>query len=105
MVLCRWLVERGARVRAHDPAIPAGTPTPELPETLVLEGTIDDAIRGADAIVVATEWPVFRELSADRLAAATARPVVLDAGRFLAANLAGDARVRYFAVGVPSEQE
>jgi len=28
-----------------DPAIPAGTPTPELPETLVLEGTIDDAIR------------------------------------------------------------
>jgi len=105
VVLCRWLVERGARVRAHDPAIPAGTATPELPETVVLEGTIDDAIRGADAVVVATEWPVFRELSADRLAAATARPVVLDAGRFLAANLAGDARVRYFAVGVPSEQE
>jgi UDPglucose 6-dehydrogenase len=103
VALCRWLVERGALVRAHDPAI--REPAPELPPSLVLSATIDDAIRAADAVVVATEWPAFRELTAERLLAATARPLVLDAGRFLAGQLAAAPQVRYFAVGVPGEQE
>jgi hypothetical protein len=30
---------------------------------------------------------------------------VLDANRFLAANLGGDARVRYVAVGAPADGE
>jgi UDPglucose 6-dehydrogenase len=101
VALCRWLVERGARVRAHDPSIKARDP--ELPEALTLAATVDDAIRGADAVVVATEWPVFRELTADRLHAAAPNALVLDAGRFLAGNLGSDARVRYFAVGVPNQ--
>jgi len=101
--LCHWLTERGARVRAHDPAIREHAP--ELPPTLTLSATVDDAIRAADAVVIATEWPAFRELSADRLVAATARPLVLDAGRFLAANLGSDPRVRYFAVGIPSAKD
>jgi len=100
--LCRWLVEQGAHVRAHDPAI--REQRPELPAAVALAATIDDAVRGADAIVVATEWPAFRSLTAETLSAATTRPVVLDAGRFLAGTLAGDARVRYFAVGVPDER-
>jgi len=102
LALCRWLVERGARVRAHDPSI--GRRDPELPPSLTLSATLDDAIRGADAVVVATEWPAFRELTAERLHANAAGALVLDAGRFLAGNLAGDARVRYFAVGVPGQQ-
>jgi UDPglucose 6-dehydrogenase len=101
--LCHWLAERGARVRAHDPAIRERAP--ELPPSLTLSATVDDAIRAADAIVIGTAWAAFRELSAERLVAATARPLVLDAGRFLAGNLAGDPRVRYFAVGVPSAEE
>jgi hypothetical protein len=58
------------------------------------------------AIVVATEWPAFRELSGERIAAAAAaRPLVLDANRFLAGKLADDARVRYVAVGAPARME
>ena len=97
MGLCHWLAEQGAGSRR-----PAIRFRPELPPSLTLSASIDDAIRAADAVVIATEWPAFRELSAERLGAATARPLVLDAGRFLAGNLAGDPRVRYFAVGVPS---
>lgn len=102
VALCRWLVEGGATVRAYDPAI--HDRGPELPAGVTLLATVDDAIRGVDAVVVATEWPAFRELSADKLAAAASSPLVLDAGRFLAATLGGDPRVRYFAVGVPSAQ-
>jgi UDPglucose 6-dehydrogenase len=62
-------------------------------------GTVAEAIRDADAIVVATEWPAFRALTADEVASATPGAVVLDANRFLAGGLAGDARIRYVAVG------
>jgi UDPglucose 6-dehydrogenase len=100
VALCRWLVDNGAVVRAHDPVI--REKSPELPAALSLVGTPDEATRGADAIVIATEWPVFRELTADRLAAGGRRPLVLDANRFLAGKLADDARVRYVAVGTPA---
>jgi hypothetical protein len=58
-------------------------------------------------VVVATEWPAFRELTADRLvdgagAARGGRLLVLDPNRFLAANLAADARLLYAAVGAPA---
>jgi UDPglucose 6-dehydrogenase len=103
VALCKWLVAQGAKVRAHDPAIPAGKQTSsELPEGLALVGSADEATRDADAIVIATEWPVFRELTADRLATGGRRPLVVDANRFLAGRLADDARVRYVAVGTPA---
>jgi UDPglucose 6-dehydrogenase len=100
VALCRWLIEQGATVRAHDPAI--HEKLAELPEALTLTCSVDEAVRGSDAIVVATEWPVFKELTAERVAAVEdgRRPLVLDANRFLAPDLAADARVRYVAVGV-----
>jgi UDPglucose 6-dehydrogenase len=100
VTLCRWLVEQRATVRAHDPAIKEKTG--ELPDALVLASNVDDAVRGADAIVVATEWPVFKEIDAERLAWGGRRPLVLDPNRFLAGKLAVDPKVRYVAVGAPA---
>jgi UDPglucose 6-dehydrogenase len=102
VALCRWCVTQGATVRAHDPSLRERRP--ELPETLILCGSADEAIRGADAIVVATEWPAFRALTPDLVAAAAPRALVLDANRFLAAGLAADARIRYVAVGAATRR-
>jgi UDPglucose 6-dehydrogenase len=101
VALCHWLVQQRAIVRAHDPAIRERAA--ELPAALAVASTVDEAVSDADAIVVATEWPAFRELSAERLAAGGRRPLVLDANRFLAAKLGDDARVRYVAVGAASQ--
>ena len=49
-----------------------------------------DALKGADAAIIATEWPEFRELSADDFKI-MARPLVLDQSRFLNAQLSGKA--------------
>ena len=82
--LCRWLLEQGAAVRVHDPAVP------ELPADL--RGRASQRRRprtrpqGADALVVATEWPEYREADLAALATRMASPVVLDANRFLAAD-------------------
>src|SRR5262249_43118922 len=61
--LCSWLLSRGVRVQAHDPAVH------ELPGDLgqhvALTERAEDALQGADVAVVATEWPEFRKLGAD----------------------------------------
>jgi UDPglucose 6-dehydrogenase len=93
---CAWLRARGARVRAHDPAVqtrPAGL------EELVLCRTPHDALRGADVAWLATPWPEYRALGPDDVLALMQRPQVVDAGRFLAERLGGDARITYVAVG------
>jgi UDPglucose 6-dehydrogenase len=99
VALSRFCLEQEAKVRAHDPAIRALDKPAELPGSLILCDTAEDAIRGADAIVVATEWPAFRALTAEGIATSAPGTLVLDANRFLAASLAADARIRYVAVG------
>ncbi|HEX7155400.1 MAG TPA: nucleotide sugar dehydrogenase [Thermoanaerobaculia bacterium] len=92
--LCRWLAAAGATVRAHDPAVKSLPP--ELASLIDLRSTADDAAHGADAVVIATEWPDYREL------AATALPqdaIVIDANRFVAGVLAGRTGIRYYTVG------
>jgi UDPglucose 6-dehydrogenase len=98
--LCRWLVAQGARVRAHDPAAHA------LPPDLSAVERIDDAaeaLRGADALVVATEWPAYRDV--DKAAVAAIMPkgfLVLDANRFLAGAFERETGCRLVAVGQPA---
>ena len=74
----RVLVERGARVRVHDPvAMDNGR--------RALDGLDVEFFRdpyalasGAEALVLATEWPQYRCLDLARLAGAMCTPVLLD---------------------------
>jgi UDPglucose 6-dehydrogenase len=95
--LCRWLVSQGASVRVHDPAAPT------LPADLAVTRHQDPlaAAAGARALVLATGWPVYREVAVDRLAAVAPHLLVLDANRFLGAMLGNDPRFRLVAVGQP----
>ena len=95
--MCRWLIAEGARVHACDPKVVA------LPDDL--EGTVTrhvtpaETVRGADAVVVATEWPEFKALVPEDVAA---RVVVVDQYRFLDERFATDGRIRYIAFGRPT---
>jgi UDPglucose 6-dehydrogenase len=95
--LCRWLLEQGAQVRVHDPAVA------ELPADLAMVhrgATPEEAATGADAVVVATEWPDYRAVNLDRLAGGMAAPLLLDANRFLAGTAGADPRFTLVSVGV-----
>lgn len=94
---CQWLNSQGAKVIAYDPAINA-LPT-ELARFIQLKNTLIEALQGADAVVVATEWPEFNALSVAVLLANIKQPYVFDAGGFLAKLLGNDKRVHYFSVG------
>jgi UDPglucose 6-dehydrogenase len=84
-------------VRAHDPAVK--TLPPELAASLRLTDSPLQAVMGASALVVATQWPEYREVAADQVKALMTRPLVLDASRFLDAMLGTTAGIEYVSVG------
>lgn len=97
--IARRLIDRGARVRAHDPvamecarrecaSLPIGYS--ESPEALALE---------ADALVLVTEWPQYRDLPWPALAQSMRIPLILDGRNFLERDVLEGAGFRYFAMG------
>ena len=79
------LVERGARVRLHDPmAMDEFRARPEAAaDAVAFAASAVDAARGADAVLLLTEWPEYREIDAALLRAAMATPLVVDGRNFL----------------------
>jgi UDPglucose 6-dehydrogenase len=96
--LCRWLTAERVFIRAYDPAIDA-LPADE-PAAIELAESPVAAIEQAEALVVCTPWPEFRDVPADVLTASMAQAVVLDAGGHLRDTLGSSATVRYLRVGV-----
>ncbi len=95
--LATWLSDQGATVKAHDPAVTRLPP--ELDGRLSLCSTAADTLVGADALVIGTDWPEFRQLGADLIVSAMLRPLVIDPNRLLG-SLSSDPRIDYVAVGV-----
>jgi UDPglucose 6-dehydrogenase len=91
--LCRWLHDQGARVVAHDPAVKS-LPQ-ELQSIIKLQNSPAGAASGVDVLIVATEWPMYREVALDIFFGLT----VVDANRFLRDKLEGHAAVRYVTIG------
>jgi UDPglucose 6-dehydrogenase len=96
------LLSRGAEVVAHDP-VAMDEARRVLGETpgLSYAGSAMQALAGADALVIVTEWKAFRSPDFERIRAALKQPVIFD-GR----NLFDPARLReagfeYFAIGRP----
>lgn len=97
--LCVALLADRAVVRAYDPSVSA-LPAP-LSTHVVLAPDAIAAARGADALVIATEWPEFLTIPPERVADGNRALLVLDANGFLAASFGTDPRMRYVSVGRP----
>jgi UDPglucose 6-dehydrogenase len=77
LALIEAVLERGATVRAYDPkAMPAAGR--ELGDSVMLCARSYDAVQGADALVVVTEWPEFREPDFPRIKSLMRRPAIFD---------------------------
>jgi UDPglucose 6-dehydrogenase len=98
--LCRWLADSGVVVRVHDPAVRA-LPG-DLPGAIELYGAPLEAAAGADALVVCTPWPDYREVPAQALLHALAQPLVVDPTGLLCSSLAAHPEMRHVWVGRPS---
>ena len=61
-----------------------------------------DALEGADAAVLVTEWPEFAELDWAEVAKRMTQPVLVDGRNFLDPKTVRDAGITYEAIGRPS---
>jgi UDPglucose 6-dehydrogenase len=99
--LCEWLIREGAAVRVHDPLVKT-LPRHWCDAVVNCDDPLD-AVLGADALIVGSEWPPYRTIAAQQLMQGVDRPAVLDPNRFLAPDAGAAGRLRYFAVGMPLE--
>jgi UDPglucose 6-dehydrogenase len=91
------LQERGAAVRAHDPAAMANAAR-LLPEVTLGE-TPYAAATGADAVLLCTPWPAYREVDLTRLAGVMRGDLLLDGRNLLDPAAAAAAGLRYAGIG------
>lgn len=84
-------------VCVHDPAVPANVVPFAKGAATPLE-----CATGADALVIATPWPQYRELSATDLARAMAGRVLIDPYRLIDGAQARQAGFEYHTLGVPA---
>ena len=100
----RALMERlwaeGARVRAYDPV--ASSEAQRLygarPD-LVLTGNAYEAVQGADALAIVTEWKEFRSPDFDRLRELLATPVIFDGRNLYDPAMVERFGLSYYAIG------
>jgi UDPglucose 6-dehydrogenase len=100
LVLAARLQGEGANVRAYDPV--AEDEASELLPSVDLASSAADALDGADAAVLVTEWPEFAELDWKQLRELMANPLVVDGRNFLDAAALRDAGFTYEGIGRPS---
>jgi UDPglucose 6-dehydrogenase len=78
-VLIKDLIEAGASVRAYDPVASTNyVITYGLPDDLTIAPTANEAIKGADCLVIMTEWNEFEQTDYAHLKAELNNPVIFD---------------------------
>ncbi len=94
--LCEWLLEKGAQVQAHDPVV---RDLPKKYKQVNMCASPVDAAKKADALVVATEWPIYHSVNMSQVVFLMNTPIVLDANRFLDNALGAMPEIKYISVG------
>jgi len=95
--MCNWLQEQGAEIAVHDPS------KCELPDNwlgeVVRSKTPLGALEGACALVIATQWPEYREINVSDVENIAGQFAVFDSNRFLS-DFNKSSVISYYSVGV-----
>jgi UDPglucose 6-dehydrogenase len=98
LVLASRLLAEGAEVRTWDPVATARDLLPAARECQ----TIDEAVEGADAAVIVTEWPELQQLARVEIRELMARPLIIDGRNVLDPAAARTAGFAYEGIGRPT---
>jgi len=97
----RLFLERGMKVQAHDPEA-MQTARAELGDDVKMFNDGYEALIGADALVLFTDWPEFRTPDFDAIAAKMPSKLIFDGRNMYEPRLMAKRGFRYFCVGRPS---
>ena len=74
--LCQRLQKEGAQLRVYDPQ--AMEKAKAMLKDVTYVGNMDEVAQGCDALIIATEWPQFKNLDLERLRKNLAHPIIFD---------------------------
>ncbi|HVR36572.1 MAG TPA: UDP binding domain-containing protein, partial [Methylomirabilota bacterium] len=74
--LCLRLQQEGARLRVHDPK--AMEKARSVLKDVTYVEDMNEVAEGCDALVIATEWPQFKELDLERARKGLTHPILFD---------------------------
>jgi UDPglucose 6-dehydrogenase len=97
-VLIEGLLQRGATVRGHDPAA-LGTARWTFGDRIVYSEREYDAVEGADALVVMTDWLEYRRPDFERIKSTMRTPVVFDARNLYKLDEMKELQFVYYPLG------
>jgi UDPglucose 6-dehydrogenase len=98
VVIIRKLLELGATVSAYDPAA-METSRFDLDDTITYAPSEYAALRGADALLVLTEWNEFRNPDFDKIKAQLKEPVIFDGRNIFTPDKMSALNITYFSIG------
>jgi UDPglucose 6-dehydrogenase len=98
LVTIEGLLERGARVMAHDPEAMSEAKR-RFGDRIELCDNDYAALGGADALVIHTEWNPYRRPDFDRMKAEMAQPLVFDGRNLYDPQRMGERGFEYHSVG------
>jgi UDPglucose 6-dehydrogenase len=101
LVTIAGLLECGARVVAHDP-VALDEARRHLGDSIEYAGGNYDALPGAHALVIHTEWHPYRRPDFDRMREAMARPLVIDGRNLYDPAGMAERGFEYVSVGRPA---
>ncbi|MGI9089737.1 MAG: UDP-glucose dehydrogenase family protein [Gemmatimonadaceae bacterium] len=100
LVLIDQLLSAGATVCAHDPAA-MDEARRRLGETISYADTGYEALAGADALVIVTDWNEYRHPDFQRVKQTLKRPLVVDGRNLYDPAKMADVGITYYSIGRP----
>jgi UDPglucose 6-dehydrogenase len=96
------LQDAGALICAYDPE--AMTQAREMMQGVEFAEDAYASAQGADALVIVTEWDMFRALDLQRIKSLLKTPNIVDLRNIYSPKMMADMGLNYFAVGRSSVQ-
>ncbi|MGZ4598151.1 MAG: UDP-glucose dehydrogenase family protein [Actinomycetes bacterium] len=100
LVLASRLLAEGAEVRTWDPVASAADLLPTAKQC----ATVEEAVDGADAAVIVTEWPQLADLATPDVRERMAHPLIIDGRNLLDPAKTVAAGFAYEGIGRPSHE-
>ena len=96
-IIASRLLAEGASIRCWDPL---ARPLTTAPWSLTTRhATPEEAMAGADAVIIVTDWPQLRDVAWDEVADTMARPLIFDGRNLLEPRQMGAKGFTYMSVG------
>jgi len=100
--ICEYLSSRGAQLRVYDPVAmkEAQWRLAAIKDAVYFAADEYDAIKGSDALIIATEWNQFRNIDLSRASKLLASPYFFDLRNIYKPEEVSSAGLRYFGIGI-----